>query len=112
MEEIFESSIRSTGDLAGVFEFDGDAGYFYLYSLDAREGNKVLDSIRISIGEPSYTESDVNVQWSADESLVLLNISGQACAVFDCDSGRKFGGGYVVGVPLHLPVAIQARLDA
>ena len=52
MEEIFESSVRSAGDLAGVFEFDGDTSYFYLYRVDASEGNKVLDAIKVSVGEP------------------------------------------------------------
>lgn len=27
--ELFESSVRSAGDLAGFFEHDGDVGYFY-----------------------------------------------------------------------------------
>ncbi|WP_286203065.1 hypothetical protein [Rhizobium lusitanum] len=39
MDQLFESAVRSSGDLAGVFEFDGDVGYFYLC---ATEENKAV----------------------------------------------------------------------
>jgi hypothetical protein len=110
MEEIFESSVRSAGDLAGVFEFDGDTSYFYLYRVDASEGNKVLDAIKVSVGEPDYAESDIEIRWSADESLVFLQIAGQTCAVFDCEGAQKFGGDYVAGVAPKVPPGILARL--
>lgn len=32
-EEMFDSSTRSKGDLAGVFEYDGETGYFYSMSV-------------------------------------------------------------------------------
>ena len=28
--EMFVSAIRSSGDLAGIFEYDGETGWFYL----------------------------------------------------------------------------------
>ncbi len=37
-EEIFDSCVREKGDLAGVFEYDGEAGYFYLYETKRGQG--------------------------------------------------------------------------
>ena len=110
MEEIFQSSVRSAGDLAGVFEFDGDTSYFYLYRVDASEGNKVLDAIKVSVGEPDYAESEIEIRWSADENLVSLQIAGQTWAVFDCEGAQKFGGDYRAGIAPNLPPAVLARL--
>jgi hypothetical protein len=41
-KEIFVSSVRSTGDLAGVFEYDGETGYFYLYRAKGASGKKIM----------------------------------------------------------------------
>lgn len=98
MEEIFESSVRSAGDLAGVFEFDGDASYFYLYDVRGSAGKKVLEAIKISVGEPDFLPSDVIVIWSLDQRHVFLKIGEQICAAFDSDSRQKFGGDRKVGV--------------
>jgi hypothetical protein len=35
MNEILKNTTRSAGDLAGVFEFDGDTSYFYLYNTSS-----------------------------------------------------------------------------
>jgi uncharacterized protein len=37
-DEIFESASRAAGDLAAVFEYDGETGYFYLYELQTGTG--------------------------------------------------------------------------
>ncbi len=111
MEEIFESSLRSAGDLAGVFECDGATSYFYLYRVDERSGNKVLDAIKVGVGKPEYTSSDVEVRWSPDENLVFVRIAGSVAAVFDCVRGKKYGGDFVVGVAPELPPELLSRLD-
>jgi len=36
----FESSVRSYGDLAGVFEYDGKEGYFFLFDLTKVTGKQ------------------------------------------------------------------------
>jgi hypothetical protein len=40
--EMFESASRANGDLAGVFEYDGETGYFYLYETKETRGKKWL----------------------------------------------------------------------
>ena len=37
--DIFDSSIRRAGNLAGVFEYDGENAYFYLYD-ETREDDQ------------------------------------------------------------------------
>ncbi len=108
MEGIFESCVRGTGDLSGVFECDNETSYFYLYSVDARDGNKVLDSIKIGIGKPKYSSADIEIGWSSDESVVYLRIAGAIAAVFDCVSKERYGGDVVKGVAI--PKTILARL--
>jgi len=109
MEEVFESAVRSTGDYAGVFEFDGDVGFFYLYKNQANHGNKVQDSIRIFSDDADLAESDIVVQWNMDERSVGLLIRGVLWAVFDCDCQEKFGGDYKPNAESSVPKA--RRLD-
>ena len=56
-DEMFDSVLRSAGDFAGVFEFDGDVGYFYLYDTTQPEKHKILGAIRMFSGEaPDFKE--------------------------------------------------------
>lgn len=54
--EMFQSAVRSSGDLAGVFEYDGETGYFYLYQTGAM-GNKILSANHILTGPADFEES-------------------------------------------------------
>ncbi|NNM88459.1 MAG: DUF2251 domain-containing protein [Phycisphaerae bacterium] len=93
-EEMFVSAIRSIDDRAGVFEHDGDTGYFYLCETKAGKQLKVVAAIRVVIGEPDFGERDVAVQWDVKESKVGLFIRGQLWAAFDAATGAKYGGNY------------------
>lgn len=111
-DEIFESSARSSGDLAGVFEYDGETGYFYLYQTTGSEGQKVLDSIHILSAEPDFTENDLAVRWDLKEKRVGLFIRGQLWAVFDGRRRAKHGGNYRAGVLPALPPEIIRSFNA
>jgi hypothetical protein len=91
--EIFESAVGPRGDLAGVFESDGEASYFYLYKTDAR-GEEVLDSIHVASGCPDFTSSDIAIRWTQDGGKVGLFIKGDLWAIFDAERGTKHGGNY------------------
>ena len=103
MDDIFESVVRSSGDLAGVFEFDGETSYFYLYELHGSNSNKVLDAIRITASVPDFTESDIAIRWDIDERIVGLLIKGVLWAVFDSDTRAKYGGNYRSSAPSSVP---------
>lgn len=85
-EEVFESCVRSAGDLAGVFEYDGETGYFYLYATGATGEASVLDAIHILSGEADFAASDVTITWDPSEIRVGLFIRGRLRAAFDTAS--------------------------
>lgn len=98
-KEIFDSSARSAGDLAGVFEYDGETSYFYLYETEGEEGQRVIDSIHVLSGAPDFGEDDISIRWNAKEDQVGLFIRNLLWAVFDSSSRRKYGGDYKSGAP-------------
>ncbi|MFS8067430.1 MAG: DUF2251 domain-containing protein [Byssovorax sp.] len=102
-EEMFDSSIRSKRDLAGVFEYDGETGYFYLYECGGDAGQKVAGAILILSGAADFAQTDLVVRWEAGETMVGLLICGQLCAVFDAARGIKCGGNYCRGAQTHMP---------
>src|SRR5690606_36751720 len=104
MMEIFDSVLRARGDLAGVFEFDGETGYFYLYATNGSEGQKVADSIHIVAGNPAFDASDVSFRWDLKDEKVGLFIRNTLWAVFDCRRRTKFGGGNMPGGQPSVPV--------
>jgi hypothetical protein len=89
--DIFESSVRSYGDLAGVFEYDGEEGYFFLFDLTKETGKQGSGVICVNSKNADFRESDVAIKWNASEEIVGLYIRGNLCAAFD-QQGRKFGG--------------------
>lgn len=94
IDEIFDSAVRSDGDLAGVFEYDGETGYFYLYKTEGEEGHKVLDSIHIFSGEPDFSEADILISWNTEENKVGLFIRNVLWALFDKRQHTTYGGNY------------------
>ncbi|MDI1478321.1 DUF2251 domain-containing protein [Polyangium sp. y55x31] len=91
-EEIFESCVRSAGDLAGVFEYDGETGYFYLYATGATGEARVLDAIHVLSGEADFAVSDIVIAWDQGETRVGLAIRGQLRASFDTTNMAKLRG--------------------
>lgn len=93
-EDIFESSVRSKGDLAGVFEYADDVGYFYLCRVDTNEGYRIIESLCVGSDFWEVAQSDVSVRWDAEELRTGLLVKGVLWAVFDSVSGRKYGSDY------------------
>jgi hypothetical protein len=65
--EIFDSAIRTRGDLAGVFEHEETDGpqsataYFYLCETQAEAVGPIIGTIHIRSGAWAITEADVAV---------------------------------------------------
>ena len=110
--EMFASAVRSAGDQAGVFEHDGDTGYFYLYEMGRDEKRKVLAAIPVVIGTPDFEERDVAIRWDAKESRVGLFICGQLWAAFDAGSGAKYGGNYRRSADTNIPADVGDAFEA
>ncbi len=94
-EEIFESAVRSRGDLAGVFEYDGETSYFYLFKTGQKQ--EIIDSVHVASTRPDFTSSDVEIRWTQNGEKVGLMIRGELWAVFDTERGTKHGGNYRSG---------------
>jgi hypothetical protein len=105
-KEIFVSSVRLKGDLAGIFEYDGETGYFYLYRTKDGGGTKIMDSLHIVSGPLDFEYDDVLIQWDDSETKVALFVNKLMWAVFDCALGQKFGGDYNVGGKPAIPASI------
>lgn len=102
-EELFDSAVRGKGDLAGVFEYDGDTGYFYLYDVSREDQQRIVDSIHVVSGATDLTESDITVQWDDRGNRVALYLKGVQWAVFNAATGHKFGGDYRTGGSPAIP---------
>lgn len=109
--DIFDSSMRSDGDLAGIFEYDGQTGYFYLYEVGGNECKKVVGAIRIVAESADFEEADVCVRWNASEDAVGLYIRGDLWALFDTIRHQKHGGDYRPGDRPSLPLDVVRRFD-
>ena len=110
-DEIFDSLVRSTGDRAGIFEYENGTGYFYLYGTEEREGRKVLAAIQILAGPPDFTQQDIAVRWDPSEKVVGLFINDQLWAVFDLQSGAKYGGNYRSGGQPEIPIEVAEAFE-
>lgn len=110
--EIYESATRTAGDLAGVFEFDGDTSYFYLYKTLGSPGQKVLGTIHIMSGIPDFETEDITILWDRSETAVGLFIRSKLWAVFDSKTGMKHGGNYRAQAQPNIPSEISSIFEA
>ena len=106
--EIFVNVVRTTGDLAGVFEYDGETAYFYLYRTKGASAAKIIDALHIISGHIDFAQKDISIRWDYSETKVALSIKDAIWAVFDCNSGQKFGGNYGVGERPNIPESIRS----
>jgi hypothetical protein len=93
MDEMFDSAVRSAGDMAGVFECDGETNFFYLYQIFSKGESTILGAVSVSFGTPISKLSDIKIIWSDDENIVGLKVYDEVCAAFDCDSAKLLFGG-------------------
>jgi len=103
--EMFVSAVRSSGDLAGVFEYTDLTGYFYLYD-QTREKDGIRTAVHILSGDPDFDETDIEVLWSPNEEVVGLFIRGRLWAA--CRGEKAFGGDYRRDGQPRVPEAIAA----
>jgi hypothetical protein len=110
--ELFESSVRAAGDLAGVFEYEDNTGYFYLCAITGTAGEKVVDAIQVLRGDWRLETNDIAVRWDARTEKVGLFLKGVLCAAFDVLQQRKYGGVFQPDSSPSLPDAVVRAFDA
>lgn len=111
-DEIFDSTLRSVGDFAGVFEFDGDVAYFYLYDTTKAAKEKVLGAIRVLTGTPDFEKDDIAICWDESEDRVGLLIRGRLWAAFDVATRAAYGGNYNAAGRAEIPREIMTSLES
>ena len=81
--------------LFGVFEDDGETGYLYLYEPD---GQGVTRHLHIYDRTPELhvQESDVQVEWSTDQTKCGVRIWGKMRGIINVASGQE-GRVWLVG---------------
>ena len=94
---------RTDGDYAGVFEYDGQSGYFYLVEMEGELTKKVTGALRIMTGPACFTEGQCKIKWDAEQRRVALFIMGTIWALFDLVSGSRYWGDLMLGDAPTIP---------
>ncbi len=105
---IFESALRTSGDLAAIFECDEDGGYFYLLDLTKEQGQQARAVIAVSEQGLELPVTDVSVRWNASQEIVGLCIGGDLWAAFD-QHGSRYGGDYGPQKSADIPLEVISR---
>jgi hypothetical protein len=103
-EELFLDATRTSGDYAGVFEHDGEVGYFYLYRLpNGDNGGKIDGAIQVVKGKLTIKPSDIEVRWSSEQDRVGLFIANNLWALFNVQSGAAYGQTHSKALTSNVP---------
>lgn len=93
------------GDFAGVFEYDGEVGCFYLYRLSASGENGRIDgAIQIVKGRLSFEPDEIEIRWNAEQDRVALFIRCSLWALFNVKSGAAYGQSYSRVLLSNVPI--------
>ncbi len=85
--EIFLDSVRSAGDLAMVYEWDGRTGYCYLCQADPL---KIVSAVEVHRAMPD--EGALIISWTDDERYVGFWECDALLIVYDCTTRACYGG--------------------
>jgi hypothetical protein len=86
-EGIFLDSVRSAGDLALIYEWDGRTGYCYLCRA---EPLKILAAVEVQHAKPD--EGELEILWTDDERYVGFWERDELRIVYDCATHACYGG--------------------
>lgn len=98
-DDIFITSTRTKGDYAGVFEYDGETSYFYLYSLGILDGKKIVGAIGLPYEITMESEPDLSVRWNKQETKVGVFLRDNLLGLFNLGL-KSSGSGDFRGVTL------------
>ncbi len=100
-KDVLVAEEREPGGLAGVFEYDGETPYFYLYNRARPSGKQIVAASHIKSGTWDLREEDVEIRWSDHGYEVQLFVRAQIRAAFDIRTGRAVAVGQ--GQDKHKP---------
>ena len=92
-DKTFYASDSLSSTFSGVFEDDGDTGYFYAYDRAAGEDDRILDACHIyDVARVADRDrrSELEVVWTDDGLKAALVINDYAHAVVDFRARRAY----------------------
>ena len=92
-EQTVYHSNSPTSTYSGIFEDDGETGYFYAYDREAPEDAQILDACHIyNVASVTDRErpSEVEVIWTQEGTKAALLINDYAHAVIDFRARRAY----------------------
>ena len=102
-KDIFITSTRTKGDYSGVFEYDGETSYFYLYSLGNPDGEKIVGAIGLPYEITRNSEPDLSVRWNKQETKVGVFLRDNLLGLFNLGlhpkAGEDFKGVTLPNIP-------------
>lgn len=104
--EIFKSATHSNGKFAGVFEFDGEAGYLYLCNTSKEKGQQIFAHVRVFSTPGEISESSIIVKWNKLQDVVGVYVRGILWAALGIYGG-KYGGDYMYESIPNIPAEID-----
>lgn len=90
--EVWLASDSSSSSFSGVFEDDGETGYFYAYDRSNPE-EPILDAVQIYDGQSVRDrdrESEAEILWSSDGLKAGLLINAVLHAVINFQAGKAY----------------------
>lgn len=108
----FDSEVRDAGDLAGVYEFDGEVSMFYRYAPKAPEKARIAGAIRIFSGlKHQAEEGELEIYWDDREEFVALFIRNRLTAAFDARTFKGFAAEEETPEISRITSAIRKRFE-
>ena len=93
-DDIFITSTRTNGDYSGVFEYDGETSYFYLYSLGNPDGEKIVGAIGLPYEITMDSMPDLSVRWNKQETKVGVFLRDNLLGLFNLDLHPEIRGNF------------------
>jgi hypothetical protein len=78
-----------SGDLSGVFEYDGETAYFYLYAETGFSEPTILAAVHIQSGPINLERNEISVFWDDSNRVVSLSINGEVRAQLSSAIGKN-----------------------
>jgi hypothetical protein len=109
--DIYESAVNALGDHAGIFEYDGKTGYFYLYEIVTANHQRITAAIQVLTGIADFKKEHVAIRWTNGETMVGLFIRGELVAAFDSRTSAKYGGDFQAGSQIAANILAAFQLE-
>jgi hypothetical protein len=86
---MFKGMISPSGKHAGVYEHDGEAGYFYICEMSGEDVTEITGALQLHTGRPDHSADDVEIRWDRTQDAVGLFVRDELWAIFNVRTGER-----------------------